>query len=106
MDGKDTETIVSIWRENMLGNLSTDIICSEKRTVVRERSSRKTVSFEEPIRSKDKYPSIFSPQTENIVFIILQIFYATRACLKIGVYLTIIPRARMGSESIAHEAEG
>ena len=29
----------------MLGYLSADIICSEKRTVFRERSSRKTVSF-------------------------------------------------------------
>ena len=46
----------------MLGYLSADIICSEKRTVFRERSSRKTVSFEEQIMSKDKYPSIFSPQ--------------------------------------------
>ena len=36
--------------------------------------------------SKDKYPSIFSPQMEAIVFIILQIFYATRAVLKIGEY--------------------
>ena len=44
----------------MLGYLSADIICSEKRTVFRERSSRKTVSFEEHIMSKDKYPSIFS----------------------------------------------
>ena len=34
----------------------------------------KTVSFEEPIISKDKYPSIFSPQMEAIVLIILQIF--------------------------------
>ena len=34
--------------------------------------------------SKDKYPSIFSPQMETIVFIILQIFFATRAVLKIG----------------------
>ena len=46
-------------RENMLRYLSTDIICSEKRTVFRERSSRKTVSFEEQIMSKDKYLSIF-----------------------------------------------
>ena len=30
----------------MLGYLSADIICSEKRTVFRERSSRKTVSFQ------------------------------------------------------------
>ena len=37
----------------MLGYLSADIICSEKRTV-------ETVSFEEQIKTKDKYPSIFS----------------------------------------------
>ena len=37
--------------------------------------------------SKDKYPSIFSPQMETIVFIILQIFYPTRAVLKIGGYI-------------------
>ena len=58
----------------MLGQLSANIICSEKRTVFRERSSRKTVSYEEQIMSKDKYPNIFSPQVEAIVFIILQIF--------------------------------
>ena len=37
--------------------------------------------------SKDKYPSIFSPQMEAVVFIILQIFYPTRAVLKIGGFL-------------------
>ena len=42
----------------MLRYLSADIFCSEKRTVFRERSSRKTVSFEEQIMSKDKYLSI------------------------------------------------
>ena len=52
----------------------------------RERSSKKTVSYEEQIMSKDKYPSIFSPQMEAIVFIILQIFFATRAIFKIGEY--------------------
>ena len=57
----------------------------------RERSSRKTVSFEEQVMSKDKYPSIFLPQMKAIVFIILQIFFATPAVLKIGVYLTMIP---------------
>ena len=41
--------------------------------------------------SKDKYPSIFSPQMETIVFIILQIFFATRAVLKIGEYPRIFP---------------
>ena len=73
----------------MLGYLSADITCSEKRAVFRERSSRKTVSFEEQIMSKDKYLSIFSPQMETIVFIILQIFYATHTVLKIGGYSRI-----------------
>ena len=36
--------------------------------------------------SKDKYPIIFSLQMEAIVFIILQIFLATRAVLKIEGY--------------------
>ena len=75
----------------MLGYLSADIICSEKLTVFRGHSSRKTVSFEEQIMSKDKYLSIFPPQMEAIVFIILQIFFATRAVLKIGEYSRIFP---------------
>ena len=75
----------------MLGYLSADIICSEKRTVFRERSSRKTVSYEEQVMSKDKYPSIFSPQMATIVFIVLQIFFATREVLKIGEYSRIFP---------------
>jgi len=41
--------------------------------------------------SKDKYPSIFSPKMEAIVFIILQIFFATRVVLKIGEYSRILP---------------
>ena len=44
--------------------------------------------------SADKYPSIFSPQMATIVFIILEIFFATRAVLKIGEYLPIILRNR------------
>ena len=36
--------------------------------------------------SNDKYPNIFSPQMEAIVFIIRQIFFATRGVLKIGEY--------------------
>ena len=39
------------------------------------------------IMSKDKYPGIFLPQMEAIVFIILQIFFATGAVLKIGEYM-------------------
>ena len=47
----------------MLEYLCTGIICSEKRTVIREGSSRKTVSFEEQMMSKDKiilYTSILA----------------------------------------------
>ena len=80
----------------MLGYLSADIICSSWRTVFRERSSRKTVSYKEQIMSKDKYPSIFSPQKEAIVFIILQIFYTTRAVLKIGESPWIFPSFSWG----------
>ena len=39
--GSNKWTIASIWRENMLGYLSTDIICSSKFTV----RSRKTIRF-------------------------------------------------------------
>ena len=67
--------------------LSADIICSEKRTVFRERSSRKTVSYEEQVMSKDKYASTFSRRMATIVFIILQIFFASHAVLKIGEYI-------------------
>ena len=47
--------------------------------------------------SKDKYPSIFSRQMKAIVFIILQIFLATRAVLKIGEYPRIFPRFSWGT---------
>ena len=49
------------------------------------------MSFEEQIMFKDKYPSIFSRQMKAIVFIILQIFFETRAVLKIGEYPRIFP---------------
>ena len=75
----------------MLGYLSADIICSKKPTFFRERTSRKTVSYEEQIMSKNKYSSIFSPQMATIVFITLQIFFATRAALIIGEYSRIFP---------------
>jgi len=75
----------------MLGYLSAGIIYSDKRRVFRERSSRKTVSLSEQIMPADKYPSIFSREMEAIVFIILQIFFATRAVLKIREYSRIFP---------------
>ena len=41
--------------------------------------------------SADKYPSIFSPRMATIVFVILQIFFTTRAVLKIEEYSRIFP---------------
>ena len=77
----------------MLRYLSADIICSEpgfrEANSFREHSSRKAVSFEKQIMSKEKYPSIISPQMEDIVIIILQIFFATFAVLKTGEYSRI-----------------
>lgn len=52
--------VASIWQENILGYLSTDIICSEKHTIFLEHKLRK------------------------IVFIIPQIFFTTHMVLKIG----------------------
>ena len=48
------------------------------------------------IMSKYQYPSIVSPQMEAIVFIILQIFFETRAALKIGEYSRIFPSFSWG----------
>ena len=59
----------------MVGNFSADINCSERRTVLRERSSWKTVSSEDQIMSKVKYQDIFESQMETIVFSILVILY-------------------------------
>ena len=44
--------------------------------------------------SNDKYPSIISRQIEAIVFIILQILFATHAVLKIGECSRIFPSFR------------
>ena len=54
------------------------------------------MSIEEQMMSKDKYPCIFSSPMETIVFIILQIFFATRAVLKIGVYSRTFPSYSRG----------
>jgi len=73
----------------MLGYLSADIICSEKRTVFRERKENCELPGTDNVQGK-KYPGTFSPQMEAMVLIILQIFFVMRAILKIGEYLTII----------------
>ena len=54
------------------------------------------MSYEEQIMFKDKYPGIFSPQMEAIVFIILQMFFATGAIFKIGEYCRIFPSFSWG----------
>ena len=46
--------------------------------------------------SRDKHRSIFLRQMEAIVFIILQIFFTTRAVLKIGEYHMDIPHFWLG----------
>ena len=67
--------------------MSEDFISPEGQTVFpRERSSRKTVSFEEQILSKNKHPNIFKRQIEDIVFTKLQIFSATRAVFSWGIF--------------------
>ena len=76
----------------MFRYLYAETICSGKRTVFRERDPRKTVSSEEVMMSKGKYLSVLSCQIEAIVFIILQIFLATRAVLKIVEYHSDIPQ--------------
>ena len=54
------------------------------------------MSYKGQIMFKDKYLSIFSPQMETLVFIILQIFYVTRAVLKIGKYPRMFPSFTWG----------
>ena len=67
LEAVDKLIVASIWHENRLGYLSLDIICSKKRTVFR---SRKTVSFEEQMMSKDKYLTqhIFLPNRAYCVY--------------------------------------
>ena len=60
LDRNAINTSSSIWGEKMLGYLCADIIYSEKPTIFRERSLRKTVSFEEKVMFNDKKPSILS----------------------------------------------
>ena len=54
------------------------------------------MSYEEQIMSKDKYPSMFSSQMEDTVFIILQIFFSARKVLKIGECSWIFPSFSWG----------
>lgn len=89
------QTIAYIWRENFLGFLSADIICSENRIKQLEK-----LSFDEQIMSTGKQQNIFPHQIEAIVFIILQI--STRAVFGIfGIFSHVarLDRSRV-SENI------
>ena len=52
--------------------------------------------------SKGKYTSIFLPQMEAIVFIVLQIFFTTCAVLKIREYYSDIPQFLLGNIRSRH----
>ena len=55
-----------MWRENVLGCLFVDIICSEKRKVFRER--KRDEDFEEQIISKANIRAFFSPHEGYCVY--------------------------------------
>ena len=73
----------------MLGYLSADTICSGKRTVFRERSSKKTVSLEAQIYVPGQISEHVFCKVEAIVFIILQVFFRNTRGLKIGSSITL-----------------
>jgi len=82
----------SVWRKTVIRCLSADIICSEKQTVFWEQRSRKTVSFEEQIMSKDPFPSTF-PLHMRAVRCLLNITfrYFRNACsLRWGIFTHVI----------------
>ena len=94
--GDELDQVDSTWGRTRNGEKPAPTLGRHLPLRATERSSRKTVSYEEQILFKDKYPSTFSPQMEAIVFIILQIFFATHAVLKIGEYSRIFPSFSWG----------
>ena len=93
-------TIAFIWRENMLGYLSLDIIFSSKLTVFLDLRSRKTVRFSEQIMPADKYPSIFSRQMETIVYILTVISHGAFLQGSPGAQGMVGPQGGPGDEVI------
>ena len=95
-------TIAAIWRENMLGYLSADIICSEKRTVFRERSSRKNCELRETDYVQGQISvHIFNVKWRLLCLLSFKYFSSTRAILKIGEYSRIFPRFSRGIGSLS-----
>jgi len=65
------------------------------------------MSFEEQIMPKEKYPSIFFAQNGGKMFIILQIFFATSAVLKIRECHPDIPQFKLGNiQSLGNISQG
>ena len=89
----------------MLGYLSANIICSEKWTVLPERSSKKTVSYEEQIMSKDKYLSIFSKSNGGYCLNYPSNIFRNMRGFKTGEYLTIRLLALVFYKQIVNEAQ-
>ena len=84
----------------MVGYLSAGIICSEKRTVFQERSLRKTVSYVEQIMVNEKiFGHSFAPNGAY-EFVILQIFFAMRAVLKIDLLSFAVTWTTLGKHNI------
>lgn len=67
-------SIASIWWEITLGSLSSDVVCSEKKTIFLSQ------------QDKGQRSEHISLQMEAIVFIIFQLFFETRVVLKIKEY--------------------
>ena len=61
------------------------------------------MSYKEQVISKDKYPSIFSPKMEAIVFLILQIFFTMHKVLKIREYSWLFFHVTCLDQSYASE---
>ena len=88
---------VHVAKNNMLGYLSWDIICSSKLTVFLELPSWKAVCLSEQIMAVDKYPSIFSCQMEAIVYITTDMkkFHSWIVCEYLWLYRYIFGSANV-----------
>ena len=69
---KNIPSIASIWRENMHRYLSADVLCSEMRTAIRERSLRKLWVW------RNRYSSTFLRQKEALFRLLSFRYFATR----------------------------
>ena len=86
------ERYTNTWRGNILEYLSAVIICSEKWTVFQERSSRKTVSFEEWC-PRTNIRGYFRPRWRLLCLLSFTYFFSQHARFgKLGNITRIFPR--------------